>query len=81
MANEVRGLERSDDEQYDFVIQDCFTGGSVPHELFTQEFWEDIRMITKADGVIAVVSGSIMVAHEAHVLSMVHAELCRSNNK
>lgn len=41
---------------YDFAIHDCFTGGSVPHELFSDAFWRDLATIMKPDGVVAVVS-------------------------
>jgi len=53
-AENARSLRRDAHDAYDYVIHDCFTGGSVPHELFTWEFWEDLRMILKADGVLAV---------------------------
>lgn len=40
----------------DYVIHDCFTGGFVPPELFTMEFWADLGMMVKSDGVVAIVS-------------------------
>jgi spermidine synthase len=43
-------------DQTDYVIHDCFTGGSVPAELFTKEFWWDLTMTMKTDGVLVVVS-------------------------
>jgi spermidine synthase len=55
-AEVARTLPSEPFHPYDYVIHDCFTGGSVPHELFTCEFWEDMRMIMKTDGVLAVVS-------------------------
>jgi len=47
-------------EQTDYVIHDCFTGGSVPAELFTREFWWDLTMSMKTDGVLVVVSRMIL---------------------
>nr|XP_019046368.1 hypothetical protein I302_05112 [Kwoniella bestiolae CBS 10118]OCF25298.1 hypothetical protein I302_05112 [Kwoniella bestiolae CBS 10118] len=39
---------------WDYVIQDCFTGGSVPGEMFTKEFWEDLGEMVKSDGIVAM---------------------------
>ncbi|WVQ99437.1 hypothetical protein IAU59_006572 [Kwoniella sp. CBS 9459] len=40
--------------KWDIVIQDCFTGGSVPGEMFTLEFWEDVGELMKDDGIVAM---------------------------
>ncbi|OXB39897.1 hypothetical protein J007_00319 [Cryptococcus neoformans] len=40
--------------KWDFVVQDCFTGGSVPGEMFTKEFWEDLGEMVAEDGLIAM---------------------------
>ncbi|WVO22090.1 uncharacterized protein IAS62_003415 [Cryptococcus decagattii] len=40
--------------KWDFVVQDCFTGGSVPGEMFTKEFWEDLGEVVADDGLIAM---------------------------
>lgn len=45
-----------DDGKWDLVVQDCFSGGMVPGELFTVEFWDDVKVGMKRDGVVAVVS-------------------------
>lgn len=45
-------------ELYDYAIHDCFTGGSVPHEMFDVGFWNDLKAVMKPDGVVAVVSRS-----------------------
>lgn len=51
-------------DQFDFVVHDCFTGGSVPAELFTREFWWDLALGLKTDGVVVVVSlGHFKRAH------------------
>nr|XP_019001214.1 uncharacterized protein I203_06410 [Kwoniella mangroviensis CBS 8507]OCF64675.1 hypothetical protein I203_06410 [Kwoniella mangroviensis CBS 8507] len=39
---------------WDYVIQDCFTGGSVPGEMFTEEFWQDLGELVKSDGIVAM---------------------------
>lgn len=41
--------------KWGFVVQDCFTGGSVPGEMFTKEFWEDLGEVVAEDGLIAMV--------------------------
>jgi spermidine synthase len=43
---------------FDFVVHDCFSGGGVPAHIFTVEFWEDLKIIVKPSGVVAIVSGS-----------------------
>lgn len=40
--------------RYDFVVHDCFSGGGVPEQLFTLEFWEDLKTILRPDGVVVV---------------------------
>ena len=42
--------------KWSYVIQDCFTGGSVPGEMFTKEFWEDLVLLLQDDGIVSVVS-------------------------
>lgn len=46
---------QNQNRQYDYVIHDCFSGGSVPEHIFTREFWGDLKEIVKVDGVVAVV--------------------------
>ena len=43
-------------ELYDIVVHDCFSGGAVPKQIFTSEFWDDLKAIMNPEGVIAVVS-------------------------
>lgn len=40
--------------KWDLVIQDCFTGGSVPGELFTTEFWTDVTGLMAVDGIMTM---------------------------
>lgn len=46
----------SEDEKYDYVVHDCFSGGGVPGHIFTDEFWKKLKSVMKVDGIIAVVS-------------------------
>ncbi|KZT29235.1 hypothetical protein NEOLEDRAFT_1127909 [Neolentinus lepideus HHB14362 ss-1] len=39
---------------YDIVIHDCFSGGGVPAQIFTMEFWDGLKKLMKPDGVVAV---------------------------
>lgn len=41
---------------YDIVVHDCFSGGAVPKHIFTLEFWDDLKAIMNPEGVLAVVS-------------------------
>jgi spermidine synthase len=41
---------------FDIVVHDCFSGGGVPKQLFTIEFWEDLKALMDEEGVLAVVS-------------------------
>jgi spermidine synthase len=55
----VRGLPIKDGnrklEKYDYVIHDVFSGGSVPSHLFTMEFWSELKVLLRNNGVLAVV--------------------------
>lgn len=44
------------DEKYDYIVNDVFTGGAEPVDLFTVEFLTDLNTILKPGGVIAIVS-------------------------
>jgi spermidine synthase len=43
-------------EKYDYIVNDVFTGGAEPVDLFTVEFLQDLNTILKPGGVIAIVS-------------------------
>lgn len=43
-------------EKYDYIVNDVFTGGAEPVDLFTYEFLSDLNTILKPGGVIAIVS-------------------------
>jgi spermidine synthase len=42
-------------ESYDYIVQDVFTGGAEPTALFTYEFIQDLNLLLKEDGAIAIV--------------------------
>ncbi|KAF8584274.1 hypothetical protein K439DRAFT_1633655 [Ramaria rubella] len=44
----------AEDDKYDYVVHDCFSGGAVPEHIFTLEFWESLKKVVKPDGVLAV---------------------------
>jgi spermidine synthase len=44
------------EEKYDYIVNDVFTGGAEPVELFTLEFLTDLNTILKPGGVIAIVN-------------------------
>lgn len=68
LANESRAYNatRSEDvatapdlPKWNLVVQDCFSGGSVPGEMFTREFWLDLTELVERDGIVAMVSASV----------------------
>jgi hypothetical protein len=40
---------------FDIVVHDCFSGGGVPAQLFTSEFWGDLKGVLHPEGVVAIV--------------------------
>ena len=51
-------VAEAEHELFDYVIHDCFSGGSVPGHMFTKPFWEELSKIVKREGVVAVVRSS-----------------------
>ena len=47
-------------DKYDYIIHDVFTGGAEPVALFTVDFLENLRKLLKDDGVIVIVSHSLL---------------------
>ena len=43
-------------QKWTYVVHDCFTGGGVPGDVYTKEFWEELRDLVEDDGIVAVVS-------------------------
>ena len=50
-----RGFIERSTEQWDYIIHDVFTGGSVPVHLFTTEMWTAVKKRLSTDGVVVVV--------------------------
>ncbi|KAI4128865.1 MAG: hypothetical protein LQ338_002494 [Usnochroma carphineum] len=46
--------QHQNDEKYDYIIHDVFTGGAEPLHLFTAKFLQGLREMLKPDGVIAI---------------------------
>lgn len=67
--------ESKNRELFDYVVHDCFSGGSVPAHMFTTRFWEDLSKVVKSEGVIAVVSA--MIRRIRTKILMVQTECCR----
>lgn len=42
------------DKKYDFIIHDCFTGGTDPSHLLTQEMFQDLRRLLNPGGILVV---------------------------
>lgn len=52
---EVADSTNKGHDLFDYVVHDCFSGGSVPGHMFTKLFWEDLSKVIKPEGVVAVV--------------------------
>lgn len=56
-ADAVRDEEVKEPAQkWDVIVQDVFTAGALPVQLFTVEFWQNIKTILKPDGIVVMVS-------------------------
>ena len=42
------------DKTYDFIIHDCFTGGSVPSHLLSVEMFEELKAMLNPGGILAL---------------------------
>lgn len=42
-------------KKWSYIVQDCFSAGSLPVELFTREFWNNVQDIVTTDGVVVMV--------------------------
>ena len=40
---------------FDIVVHDCFSGGGVPEHIYTMEFWSDLKAVMQPDGLLVVV--------------------------
>jgi hypothetical protein len=55
--------------KWSLVVQDCFSGGSVPGEMFTLEFWQDLSELVERDGIVAMVWSTILALADNRILS------------
>ena len=51
------------DNLYDYILHDVFTGGAEPIDLFTQEFLEGLSNLLKPEGVIAIVGYTVTITN------------------
>ncbi|RXW21959.1 hypothetical protein EST38_g3914 [Candolleomyces aberdarensis] len=52
---------------FDIVIHDCFSGGGVPQDLFTKQFWSNLKKILDPEAVV-VINFAGIVKSEATML-------------
>ena len=69
---EIRRLE---DQQYDFIVHDCFTGGSVPSHLLSVEMLRDLDRLLKDDGLLALNFVGFTEGPEAEAAAAVYRTL------
>ncbi|KAL8418848.1 hypothetical protein RB594_002161 [Gaeumannomyces avenae] len=50
----ARKLANASSEQFNYIVNDVFTGGAEPIELFTLEFLQDLHTLLTPQGVIAI---------------------------
>jgi len=55
-------------ERFDYVVHDCFSGGSVPMHMFASEFWSDLKGVIKPDGVVAVNFAGVLVSDASRAI-------------
>jgi spermidine synthase len=53
-VGDARYQIKSLDKQYDFIVHDCFTGGSEPIHLLSQEMLQELKSLLKPGGILAV---------------------------
>ena len=70
-----------DDDLFDIVIHDCFSGGGVPQHIFTLEFWDGLKSLVHANGVIAVVRCAPFSSELLPSFPFLLTELCGQNRQ
>ncbi|KAG9127703.1 hypothetical protein FRC07_010626 [Ceratobasidium sp. 392] len=65
---EHTGVEGTSKSLFDYVIHDCFSGGSVPTMLFSTGFFRAIKKMLKDDGVLAVNFAGKLGSDPAHAI-------------
>ena len=68
---EIRRLN----QQYDFIVHDCFTGGSVPSHLLSVEMLRDLDRLLKDDGLLALNFVGFTEGPEAEAAAAVYRTL------
>ena len=48
---------------FDIVVHDCFSGGGVPEHIYTMEFWSDLKEVMQPDGLLVIVR---LLVHPSH---------------
>lgn len=65
---------RSHPGSYDYIIHDVFTGGAEPVTLFTLEFFQGLKSLLTANGVVAInYAGDLSLPSTRLVLNTIHA--------
>ncbi|CAE7119427.1 unnamed protein product [Rhizoctonia solani] len=68
-ATEVlQGGTSTSKELFDYIIHDCFSGGSVPTFLFSTGFFQGTKGLLKQDGVLAVNFAGKLGSDPAHAI-------------
>jgi len=52
--------EGTTNKKFDIVIHDLFSGGGVPADLFTKQFWTALKSIIDEEAVVVVVRSSLL---------------------
>jgi len=52
---DARAFVDKQDDSYDYIVHDVFSGGSVPQHLFSKEFFMRLKKRLKIGGIIALV--------------------------
>ncbi|QRV84071.1 spermine/spermidine synthase [Ceratobasidium sp. AG-Ba] len=62
------GTQEISKELFDYIVHDCFSGGSVPTMLFSNGFFGAIKKMLKDDGVLAVNFAGKVGSDPAHAI-------------
>lgn len=54
MVGDARYQVRQLKKKYDFIIHDCFTGGTYPSHLLSQEMFQNLQQLLTPKGILAV---------------------------
>ncbi|CEL52703.1 hypothetical protein RSOLAG1IB_05909 [Rhizoctonia solani AG-1 IB] len=64
----LQGTTSTTEDLFDYIIHDCFSGGSVPTFLFSTGFFEGVKGLLRADGVLAVNFAGKLGSDPAHAI-------------